>query len=147
LVHGGLHVDKGLIERDYAALVGNNLPDIPWVDTQIDFAYPKQMKMRALKYLAADHRHFLDFAHRGLFDAVATVIIASYYDIGAAIELARFPIVKVKADVNIQTKDEAKTRGYYYDNQTRSWYKELRSCLLEHERSTCPFAVLPVDPS
>jgi DNA polymerase-3 subunit epsilon len=143
IVHGGIALDKAMIEQKYTALVGE-LPQIPWVDTQVDFAYPEQMKMRALKYLAADHRYTLDFAHRGLFDSMATIYIASHYDIKAAIELARHPMIKVHAGVDFNTKDEAKTRGYYYDNNTRSWFKNIRACLLEHERSKCPFTVTEV---
>lgn len=143
VVHGGLQLDKGLVERDYKRLVGD-LPEIPWIDTMVDFSYPKHMKMRALKYLASDHKHYLDYAHRGLFDAVATIAIASQYDIASALELAKHPIIKIRAEVDIKTKDEAKTRGYFYDNNTRSWYKNVRVCLLEQERGLCPFAVTQI---
>lgn len=114
--------------------------DLIKIDTMRDLPFPNNMKSKKLNHLLADHGKFNAFPHRAVFDAIAAYDLLSCYDFDEVLELKKAPKILIRAMVDIDTKDEAKTRGFTYNPKEKTWTKEIRKTQLK-DTFNYPFKV------
>ena len=108
-----------------------------WLDTQYDLDY-SPAKSQVLKYMAAEHGFILHYAHRAVFDALASVQIASQHDLARAIAMAEQPFVLLQASIPYAERfvhnEALKRRRFFWHKETHSWYKKVKLCQVDLER-------------
>lgn len=144
MVHGGLNLDRGMLKKS-CERYGLAFPDKVWMDTQIDLPVPDKIKTRNLTHMAAEHGILNPFAHRALFDTITMLRMASNYDMEQAFHGAQTPVISVKAEVDFNGKEDAKSHGYFWHGPSKTWHKEIRECNLARERERVPFQITKLD--
>lgn len=127
---------KAMYERNFS-----KMPDNKWIDTSQDIPYPETITTRKLVHLAAEHGFVNPFPHRALPDTLTMLTILSKYDFKEVERYALAPSIRIKAGVSYETKDQAKGRGYRYEEGTKSWFKNIKEFQLEEEIKKSPFKV------
>lgn len=154
--HNGNNFDKPLLEAWAARYSLDAQKSKLWIDTRADIERPPRDSHR-LGYMAADHGFLNPFPHRAMFDVMTmfTILMAPdvskappKYDLGAIQEIAKSPLRIVKALVNFDQKELAKTRGYHpiYENgKFVRWELEVKECNLEKEREAARLAGFEIE--
>jgi len=138
VAHNGLNFDKLFIDRYLEAMPDIKI-DLPWIDTMTDLPYPKDLKIRKLSYVAAEHGFLNPFVHRSLFDVLTMLKVFSSYPINEIIEFSNSPMVRVVAHVSFEEKDKAKRLGFRWDPTRREWFSGLREA--QAKKSEYPFPI------
>lgn len=138
VAHNGSLFDRPLYKNEcYRHVV--DIVDTPWIDTRTDIIYPSNIKARKLTHLAAEHGFVNPFAHRALFDCLTMMKVLSLYPIEEVIALAKEPLINCVARVSYQDRDLAKSRGYYWNGEDKSWFKPMKESQFEEEEANAPF--------
>jgi DNA polymerase III subunit epsilon len=128
----------------YLNLAGADAHAIPWVDTRLDCAKPRQGSLILQCAMAG----FLNpFPHRSVTDVLSMFKLISDdgEDFHAMIERAKIPNIIVGAvGLPFERKDEAKDRGYFWDAPARLWKKKIKACDLAKEGQESGFRVVEV---
>lgn len=152
VAHNAHLFDKIIYDR---LLQGNTSE---WIDTLWDL--PEDFydihRTRSLELLCARHFCFTNpFPHSALPDVYTMMRIlmdmwASYE--AEIIKRSKEPLVVVSAGVSFENKDQAKTRGYSWEQfygkgkrYTKKWIKRMKKDLLEKEQQEAPFKVAIID--
>lgn len=124
----GESFDKPAINKVAQRLSIKPLPEKPLIDDTIDIEYPAHVKGHHLGHIAADHGFLNPFPHSAMGDVLTLVYIMKTggYDLEAAYESAKTPIVEVRALVSFQNKDLAKDAGFRWDAERGFWVKKMR---------------------
>jgi DNA polymerase-3 subunit epsilon len=120
---------------------GLKVADKIWIDTSKDIPYPESITTRKLTHLACEHGFLNPFPHRALPDVLTMIQVMSKYDCEEIVKYAQTPNLRIKAGVSFENKDLAKERGYRYDGDTKSWYKEIKEFQLEKEIKEAKFKI------
>ncbi len=115
--------------------------DRPVIDTRVDIKYPGFVTTRKLTHLAADHGFANPFAHRALFDVLTMLRVLEKYDFYEVLARSKEPLVRASAQVSFAKKDLAKARGYSWDADNKTWFKEMKKSDAELEAKEAPFNV------
>jgi DNA polymerase III epsilon subunit-like protein len=137
VAHNGTNFDRPIAERLIAPL--NDMPK--WIDTSVDVPYPAQITTRKLTHLAAEHDFLNPFAHRAVFDVLTMLRVLSKYDIEEVKRISQIPNVTLFAMVSYQDRELAKSAGYRWEGETKSWKKTVKLDQVEAERAKAQFEV------
>jgi DNA polymerase III alpha subunit (gram-positive type) len=124
----GIKFDRVMLERDCLE-EGIELPRLPLIDDYVDVAYPPKMKNCTLSHVAADHGFLNPFPHSGLGDVMTLIRVMQVggYDMKAALDSARTPMIEVQAHVSYQGRDLAKALGFKWNPEPeKTWTKVMR---------------------
>lgn len=141
-------VGHNMMEYDLPVLRNNMIRngllmyDLQVLDTKTDIKFTVKHKSTSLSYLLADHGVINPFPHRALTDAMSCAVLLYKYDIEKVLEVAKTPMLEIRADVNYDSKDLAKALQYGWDGDRKIWYKKIREFYLEEEKSKAKFPVL-----
>lgn len=113
--------------------------DKTWLDTIIDIKYPKRIKTRNLRHLAAEHGLLNPFSHRAVFDVLTMFSIMSLYDLDSIIARSKEPMVYLQAIVSYDDKDLAKARGFLWHPGNKVWWKGFKESDAILEAAECGF--------
>ena len=156
-------VEIGRMIEASTAVVGHNIKKFDWpflkakyqkhgiympektiIDTLTDLpdeAYASGGS-RKLGHLCADHNFLNQFAHRALFDVIATLKLMCMYDVDEVAKNAVAPQVCLK--FHLKWKDVDPRRDYVKSRRFRwlgaphrIWYKIMRKELMEEEVKLC----------
>ena len=145
--HNGNKVEKPFV-KTLAEKYGYDFqPDKLWIDTNTDVPYPPKMSHK-LTYLAADHKFLNPFPHTALSDTLTMLVVLDQYPLDKVLELARSPMVIVKALVTFNNNELAKKRGYhaeYKDGKFVMWFREMKELFVEQEREECAAAGFSIE--
>jgi DNA polymerase III alpha subunit (gram-positive type) len=123
---------------------------VPWLDTMNDIPFPPEFKNRTLRYLALDHGHVMNKAHRAVFDCLASFDIFKQYSIESILKSKDDPEISIKALIKHPWVDGSKSkdwvkasgfRGSKKDDGTYDWVKKIRKSQLTQIRNECPVAI------
>ncbi len=137
--HNGSNFDKLIIKRLLTAEHSWDESKL-WIDTRTDLDAPVG-DSRRLSYMAADHGFLNPFAHRALLDALTTLNILSKYNLNRVLEIARAPIVTVRASVSYEDRGLASARGYHWNRDSKSWLLQIKKIFVDRERETAGFPI------
>lgn len=140
IAHNGNSFDKPILEFELEQ-AGFKAPDRPWIDSRYDLPYPSSSKSRKLSHLAVDHNIPFIETHRALKDVEIMLQIASKYDLLEAYNRAKTPLLRIEAQLAYKDREEAKTRGYTWDNDKKLWFKNIREFDYQKEIDNSPFVV------
>lgn len=141
VAHNGTSFDKPMLQAQTKRLEWEWI-DKPWIDTSIDVPYPEKTTTRKLVHLAAEHGFLNPFAHRAVFDVLTMLAVLKEYDLGQVVKLAGEPNITVKALVSYDDREQAKSRGYRWDAERKSWVKNLKQSQLVVETEKVPFKIV-----
>jgi DNA polymerase III alpha subunit (gram-positive type) len=154
-----------IVTYDVSYLVGHNLKgyDIPvlkrnmevhglsmdgfklqLVDTLLDLPLEYEPKSKKLSYMCADHGFLISFAHRALFDALASAKLLFCYPFEKVLALSSSPDVTVRAVVGFNDNSKAKKRGFRWEPEKKWWIKSIKKCHLEKEIKSYDFQAVIV---
>jgi DNA polymerase-3 subunit epsilon len=146
--HNGIKFDKGFMQAWADRYNFDSDPDKLWIDTLTDLPLPRWYT-RKLAYMPVDHGMLPNpFPHRAAFDAVSMMQMLDQYPLDKVLELARSPIVIVKALVTFNNNELAKKRGYhaeYKDGKFVMWFREMKELFVEQEREECAAAGFSIE--
>lgn len=118
---------------------------LPWIDTQVDIAYPEEITTRRLSYLAAEHGFLNPFAHRAVFDVLTMLIVLDKYDLSDILYSASQPTCLIQAVVSYDDRQLAKDNQFYWNpklGRKGMWVKSVKA----HKIPTgLPFSVKVID--
>lgn len=126
-----------LVKKSLGPIMKECLFTTPWIDTMTDINYPNHMTKRNLQYLCAEHRYYIQDAHRALNDCLATSFLLNQYSIDDVIERAmgdwfRYELEMVAAYKNRELFNEQKeyalAMGFGWD-----WDKNMRFKLIQDD--------------
>lgn len=132
VAHNGKAYDKPLLETECKRLgVDLTSVSLPWIDTQIDIPYPKNMSSRKLDHLVSDHDipWSRRLSHRAIFDVAKMLIVLSQYDFKAISTLAAEEDVTLQAMTTVPWRDggasnnKAKALGFRWQDKDSKVYK------------------------
>lgn len=141
-------IGQNILEFDSPILYNNLLregltfPKLNMIDTKTDIKWSVPTKSNKLSYLAADHGFINPFPHRALTDAMTCAVLLYKYDIYKILEISVTSMLEIRADVNYDSRELAKTLGYYWDGERKIWVKKIREFYLNEEKSKATFPVL-----
>lgn len=152
VAHNGKGFDKPVLESE-AARYGITVPEMPWIDTTSDIAYPKSIETRKLKFLGPEHGFLNPYAHRAVFDVLTMMKVLSQYDYQGVLKRSQEPDIIVRAVIRkpfgptaeIGTKEvaAAKARGYRFDKSLGDvWIKRLKESEYAEEAEAASFPVV-----
>lgn len=121
LAHNGLRFDFPLLEQPKYLGPLNKIK----IDSMIDIEYPNNCRSTNLTYLQCFHG-FAYPGHRTIMDVMAMFKIFKNYDLNSIIASASSPLVKVIANVGFADKDKAKEANFYWNPDSKFWFKEMR---------------------
>ena len=104
---------------------------LPWIDTKMDLPFPRDMATRKLTYLATEHGFLNPFPHRAVFDVMTALRLFSQYPLDAVMALQRSPVVKIVAQVSFDEKEKAKSAGFHWEPERKSWCLDVKECCVE----------------
>lgn len=142
VTHNGTAYDRPVFETEVRRFTQVPVPNELWVDTMFDLPYPPHIKTRNLGHLAAEHGFLNPLPHRALADCITLWKIFTHYAWEPVIELAKTPVVEIRADVPYAKRDLAKAAGYRWDGERKIWSKNIRQGLLAGEKAAVEFPVL-----
>lgn len=127
LARNGVGFDWPMLCR-LSNILGAPLSSKPIIDDYIDIPYPDNVKGSSLSYIAADHGFLNPFPHSALGDALTLIRVMQLgkYDMAAALESAKHPMVKVRAYVGFDDNHLAKEHGFRWDPIGKIWWKTMR---------------------
>lgn len=146
VAHNGNEFDKPLL-LNVAKKWDIEIPEVKWIDTMIDVPYDLRIQTRKLSYLAADHGFVNPFAHRAIFDVLTMLKLLQQYDIEWVFKLSQEPSVTLIANTVPPWEDggasneEAKSRGYRFQSETKRWIKLVKESQVQAEKSSVPFSL------
>lgn len=116
---------------------------LPWLCTMTDFEWGCR-GAGGLRDLAANHGVTIAKAHRALADVeLVAGVLASREDLEDLLEQATAPKIRIAARVTYERKDEAKSRGFRWNQLKRRWEKTLTA--EAYAAADFPFATYQVD--
>ena len=140
VAHNGSVFDR-LILKHWAEKYGLDWQsDKLWIDTKCDLDVPAHNSTR-LTYMAADHNFLNPFPHRAMFDVMTMMKVLDSYDLNQVLTVAKSPTLTVRAMVNYETRELAKSRGYHWQADTKIWTMSVKECFLEREREASKFSI------
>jgi hypothetical protein len=146
--HNGNKFDRGFVQAWADRYNFESDPSKLWIDTLTDLPMPRWYT-RKLAYMPVDHGMLPNpFPHRAAFDAVSMMQMLDQYPLDKVLELARSPMVIVKALVSFHNNELAKKRGYhaeYKDGKFVMWYREMKELFVEQEREECLVAGFSIE--
>jgi DNA polymerase III subunit epsilon len=125
--------DKGFIEKQCGFKLKSDL----WIDSVVDVSYPESIKIRSLKYLAAEHNILNFFPHRAISDVQTMFLVVSRYNWAETIANGRTPNVTLKAMVSYDQNQKAKAAGFYWDAAKKIWFKQVKQNKVPQEKDRC----------
>lgn len=138
--HNGIKFDKGFMQAWADRYSFESDPSKLWIDTLTDLPMPRWYT-RKLAYMPVDHGMLTNpFPHRAVFDTVSMMQMLDQYPLDKVLELARSPMVIIKALVSFHNNELAKKRGYhaeYKDGKFVMWFREMKELYVEQERAEC----------
>ncbi len=101
----------------------------PWLCTMTDFNFGDELRARNLRDLALAHGIAVTpDVHRALPDCqLLSSILSRRDDLEELIENAAKPRDLYKALVSYQSREEAKSRGFRWDSDSKQWQRRLTS--------------------
>jgi DNA polymerase-3 subunit epsilon len=146
VAHNGTGFDK-LFLQAWQKRAGMKPNGWLWIDTRLDVPEPLT---GSLICLAAKHGFLNPFPHQALSDVLTMLRILDSFDISKVIERAKIPNALVVAcNLPFERKDEAKNRGYYWQQETankaKGWFKLMKACDVEKEKSEATFQIRIVE--
>lgn len=142
VTRNGWLFDWPFLKRE-AARIDFLLHDLPLIDDRHDIPYPAS-KANTLSYVAADHGFLNPFPHSALGDAVTlmTVLQRGKYDMQAALESAKSPLVEVRAHVSFEKKDLAKEAKFFWEPNRKLWLKHMREAAAQKADFPFQFSIV-----
>ena len=107
----------------------------------IDIPYPSVIRTRSLTALCAEHGFLNPFPHRALFDVAAMFKLLSNYDINRIVEIAKTPIIWIRARVSYDARQKAKDEKFMWDPNNKFWVRQVRGFNLKDIKAKCGFTV------
>lgn len=144
VAHNGTGFDRPMLEAQIKRLDWT-WQEPQWIDTATDVPYPPHITTRKLVHLAAEHGFLNPFAHRAQFDVLTMLTILQRYNIAEVIDIARQPNITLEAQVSYDDRDKAKSRGYRWHSESRTWRKTIKEGQIEAERAAVDFPLKEVD--
>lgn len=146
VAHNGIRFDFPVISGWFERVLGGVAysQDKLFCDTMIDVPWGKHVKQKNLTYLAGAHEMYNPFPHRAITDAMTMMKLFFMYPLDEIVLSAQSEFVKVKALVSIKEKNLAKNRKFWFDPETKSWYKEMRIMQLQKESPEYEFSYVTV---
>lgn len=152
--HNGTLFDKPFLLKKVESF-REQLPEIvaaKWLDTVEDIEWPDEIGTRKLSYLAAEHGFLNPFPHAALFDVMTMLQLLDNYDINNVIKRSVEPWVVLKAEVNYDTRDQAKKRRFLWEKvgdkvYPKLWVKRVKVSDVEKEKFVAPFPITVLPPA
>lgn len=121
---------------------------LPWIDSREDIPYSKKILKilpgRKLELLAPLHGFINPFPHRALTDVLSMMTILSKYDIDEVIAISQVPTITIRANVQMQDREQAKKRGYQWNPDKKWWTKQIKKNKYEGEIADAPFTITEI---
>ena len=148
VAHNGNAFDRPMLESNFDKYAVPMFK-CEWLDTRVDIQYNKRLRHKNLVYLCAEHGFANPFPHAALFDVMSMMKLLSYYDIEKVIAYKAKPSVVVRAVVSFEGKDEAKAKGFSWQEAggrkfPKQWVKQIKEDELETLRAESPFQIVEV---
>lgn len=145
LVAHNAQFDRQFLEEKIRAQ-GYDIPDWHWICSKGDVQYPSRIKNKSLITLAAEHGFLNPFPHAAIFDVFTMMKIVSRYDIEQTFSTSKEPWMIVKALVDYNNREMAKSLGFsweQWDGKTyeKSWIKGVRPSQLEELKKSAKFTI------
>jgi len=145
--HNGNKFDKKFAKK-WADRHNFEFPETLWIDTFTDLPLPRGYS-RKLPYMPIDHRLYPNpFPHRAVFDVVSMFTVLDQYPLEKVLELARSPVMIVKALVGFNNNQLAKDRGYraeYKNGKFVMWFREMKELNIPAEMEACEAAGFQIE--
>lgn len=146
VAHNAHGFDKIIFER----LCGERT--IPWIDTMEDLPTEtyERLGTRTLEFMAARSGFLNPFPHAALPDVMTMMKILMAEDIEQVCLRSQIPTVTIAANVSYDNRQDAKDRGYYWENvrgkkYPKKWVKRIKKDEVELEQENAPFTVAIID--
>lgn len=149
VAHNAHAFDKPMLmaELARAGFEDHPISKAEWIDTMYDVPYKEDEGMRKkLKYVAIDHGIVNSFPHRALFDCLIVCQILAKYDFDKILEWKNKPMVVIGAKIKYEQKEEAKSRGFRWQELRNKiyqgrWVKRVEALPLERLQEDYPFVI------
>lgn len=143
LAHSGEGYDRPLYEAN-AARYDLSRSSLPWIDTRYDVPYDPWPKNRKLGTLAELHGIQNTWAHCAVSDVLTMLTMVSKYDFGTILELSRAPLMLVAAEVSYAKRQDAKDRGFWWNQGLNKWVTYIRATGVAVAQKQLPFKLTVV---
>jgi len=147
VAHNAHGFDRIILERLVPETIGSD-----WIDTMEDLptATYDRLGTRTLEFMAARSGFLNPFPHAALPDVMTMMKILMDEDVEAVALRSKVPTVTIAANVSFQEKDQAKSRGYYWENvrgkkYPKKWVKRIKKDEVDMEKDDCPFKIAIID--
>lgn len=142
VAHNGTTFDRPFLAAAFDRVLGEPMPEVLWIDTCTDVAYPSHITTRKLVHLAAEHGFLNPFAHRAVFDVLTMLTVASRYGWDPTMEAARTPNVTLIAQVSYDEREKAKAAGFRWDAGGKGWTRIVKANRVEEVRAALEFGTV-----
>lgn len=149
VAHNGNAFDKPFLESMIKRHGKEPLFATPWLDTSEDIVFPKRIRHKNLMSLAAEHGFLNPFPHAAVFDVMAMLKVLRHYDIDEVLARHKEPWIVVRAMVDYDRREEAKTLGYFWQQAgdkvyEKCWVKRIKQSELEEESKKATFKLVVI---
>lgn len=131
--------------EDFDKLWTGELGGLPWIDSAWDIDWPKPCGGRRLQDIALAHGLAVLAAHRALTDCLLLAQLLERVaelpgvELGALLERAMRPKVKVISMAPYEEKDKVKEHGFRWSDEDRWWFRRLPA----EDVAALPFPAAP----
>jgi DNA polymerase-3 subunit epsilon len=144
VAHNGREFDKNIYEQECARR--SVVPvEKHWIDTKLDLPLPESIKTTKLTYLAAEHGFANPFAHRALFDVLTMIKVMENYPFSEVYAMSLVRDVKIMAEVSYAQKDQASSRGFFWDKENKRWLKSIKENKFQQLKEDYPFNIVLIN--
>ena len=147
VAHNARGFDKIIFER-----LQPEATQLKWIDTMEDLPteFYERLGTRTLEFMCARAGFLNPFPHAAGPDVMTMMKLLFMCDIDEVVLRSQIPTVTIQAFVSFERKDEAKKRGYYWENirgkkYPKKWVKRVKKDEVEREQEEAPFEVAIID--
>jgi DNA polymerase III alpha subunit (gram-positive type) len=145
VAHNGTNFDFPMLEGNLEAFYGTGksyFKKLKKMDTALDVPYPPKMATRKLVHLAAEHGFLNPFPHSTLSDIRTMFKVLEAYSLEEVVARSESPALTLCAKVVYETRELAKARRFYWDQEKQRWLKKVKACDLNFEIENADFEII-----
>jgi len=144
VAHNGNDFDRPILfnELDRSGINTMSLKEIPWIDTRNDLPFEIEPQSNKLMHLALDAGFINPFPHRAFADVLTMLKVMSQFGFEEILEYRDTPSVEIRAMVNFDNKEKAKSQQFRWDANRKIWHKNIKIHLLYELEQKCDFEIM-----
>lgn len=146
VAHNGLGFDKIVMEEESKRVNYFSMKQLPWIDTQCDLPFPKEIETRKLSYLSTEYGFLNPFPHQAISDVSAMLTLFSKFEFETVKKYAHAKTFILKSIMPPPWKggpsngnELHKAHGFKFQGDVKEWHKKVKDFDLESEKSVIPF--------